>query len=578
MAALGCALLMAACLAGCGADERISEPAAQSQPIRWDQRADDLQAQTLALKSSWKDMLAAAAEDDIPGAKAQWEKIARKNGALRASIGETLEQLGQETSDLQRQLRDMQLVLEWMELAGQLVVSPLLEELLVHPLAQVYVEGGFDTARICGYLTLLEDKMPQLAAAAESRPETEGDLWPAAAGRLLAQYRQEPELFARLRALLRDGRTYLLAVQNTAEPRACGGFPALMSKVRIHNGVLYLGDFQKPEALLIPNVPGAANVTVEETKLSRGTMNISWNAVYCPDFPRVAGIWALCDREAQQGEKVDGVISVTPDIVQRVLDAAGERIKLFNGFLMEPDTAMQVLQHDLYYRYFGAVYVGNRDIISGQLFSDAVKKTVRTVQENMTPRDILGYLDAAEAARRDRTLMLWMADAEEQAFLTRMGLDGGLNADPQNPQAGVYFNGTLSGKMGWYLKMDTEMGSGQRNADGSYTYPVTVTFADTLTAEELKDSSQYITGVNGAITGCAYFAAPAGGTVSDFSVSRGNAVESAQYGELALGFLREMTIKPDSPLTVHYRITTAPGVETVPTFSKTPTIQEILRR
>ena len=186
----------------------------------------------------------------------------------------------------------------------------------------------------------------------------------------------------------------------------------------------------------------------------------------------------------------------------------------------------------------------------------------------------MAYLSIAKDAFEDRTLMLWAKDEGEQALIRKLGWDASLNDDPRNPWAGVYFNCTIASKMGWYLAVDTQLGSGTRNEDGSYTYPMTVTFTNTITAEEVRSAQAYITsGAGGTYTGSAYFFAPAGGTVSDFQAP-GAYVQKDTYHDLELGFISSFSIAPGKSLTVTYNLTTAPGVDTVPVISRTPTMQE----
>ena len=171
--------------------------------------------------------------------------------------------------------------------------------------------------------------------------------------------------------------------------------------------------------------------------------------------------------------------------------------------------------------------------------------------------------------------MIWMKDEQEQAFIKRMGWSGGLNQDPMKPEAGVYYNCILSSKMGWYVMMDTQMGERVKNEDGSYTYPITVTLANNATKEELRTAIEYITGgQGGAITSAAYFFAPAGGTVSDFTSSNGKTVQIKTYNGYTLGFMNRFSLKPSEPITITYNVTTAPGAEEMLTFSKTPTAQD----
>ena len=81
-------------------------------------------------------------------------------------------------------------------------------------------------------------------------------------------------------------------------------------------------------------------------------------------------------------------------------------------------------------------------------------------------------------------------------------------------------------------------------------------------------------GQGGNITSAAFFFAPAGGTVSDFVASNGQKIQIKTYNGLELGFMDRFALKPDIPIVITYNVTTAPGVETPLTFSKTPTAQD----
>ena len=212
--------------------------------------------------------------------------------------------------------------------------------------------------------------------------------------------------------------------------------------------------------------------------------------------------------------------------------------------------------------------------ITSQLFADTAKKTLQLVMENLEIGDLMEYVSIAKECIDDRTFMLWMADETEQSIISTLGWNGGLNKDPEKPQAGVYYNCTVASKMGWFLVMDTEMGERVKNEDGSYTYPITVTLSNTITEEEYQAATWYITGGNRFIGGSTYFFAPAGGTVSDFTTSNHVNIRLDTYHDLQLGYMQIYNIYPGEPVTITYNVTTAPGVETPLEFSKTPTVQE----
>ena len=393
---------------------------------------------------------------------------------------------------------------------------------------------------------------------------------------LVSLYQQNPTALTALKGMLgmEGNRTYLLAAQNSAEIRASGGFPGAMGVLRIQDGILTIQDFKKVYDVLSSYTPTEAQVTNQETNLFHGGLSAPRDADYCPDFERVAYIWAL-GYEAKQKEAVDGVISMTPVLVQRLLNVIGEEITLFDGLTMDGSNACRVLQYDLYYKYFGSEYVANRAILADQLFADAAKKTMLLLLDHLDGEALTGYLDVAGESLDDRTMMIWMKDEEEQSIICKLNWDGGLNSDPEKPEAGVYVNCTIASKMGIFLEMDTQAGERTQNADGSYTYPITVTFRNSITREEINQAAAYITGgASGGFSGSAYFFAPAGGTVGNFASESPVYIREETYHDLALGYLQSLYIGPGQSLTITYDITAAPGVDTELTFSKTPTIQD----
>jgi hypothetical protein len=395
---------------------------------------------------------------------------------------------------------------------------------------------------------------------------------------LLALYHEYESMLPFLREFLgmEEDRLYLVAAQNSSEIRASGGFPGSIGTIRIQDGVLTLGDFKSVTYMLSAATPKEIRITQEERQLFHYLSGIQTprDSDLSPDFERVGHIWALA-YEAKNNEPVAGVISVTPHIVERLLAVMGTEIELSDGLVINGENAMKVLQHDVYYKYFGRSAVGNGNAASDLIFAEAAQKTMKALTENLSLSDILDYLPVAKESFEDRTLMLWMKEESEQAFVVEMGWSGGLNRDPEKPEAGVYYNCILPSKMGWYVMMDTSIGERTKNEDGSYTYPVTVTFYNNATVEEIKTAQTYISGgLEGMIRSVAYFFAPAGGTVSDFSASNGQKIKLTTYNGLELGFMDEFLLKPDTPITITYLVTTAPGAEEPLTFSKTPTAQD----
>ena len=486
---------------------------------------------------------------------------------------------------VQKQLENIQDVLDLIDTLNGQILQPATDLLRANPLDGLSTPDGVRVDALGKYIDFVGGLMPdveKLVAQAQtvdlSVVDANGDLQKklTQAEELVSLYQQNPAALTALKAMLgmEGNRTYLLAAQNSAEIRASGGFPGAMGVLRIQDGILTIQDFKKVYDVLSSYTPAEAQVTNQETNLFHGGLSAPRDADYCPDFERVAYIWAL-GYEAKQKEAVDGVISMTPVLVQRLLDVMDEEITLFDGLTMDGSNACRVLQYDLYYKYFGSEYVANRAILADQLFSDAAKKTMLLLLDHLDGEALSGYLDVAGESLDDRTMMIWMKDEEEQAIIRKLDWDGGLNSNPEKPEAGVYVNCTIASKMGIFLEMDTQAGERMQNADGSYTYPITVTFHNSITREEINQAAAYITGgASGGFSGSAYFFAPAGGTISNFASESPIYIREETYHDLSLGFLQSLHIGPGQSLKITYDVTTAPGVETELTFSKTPTIQD----
>lgn len=545
----------------------------------------DLLKAVLTLKGDLKQSVEDLKEQNLDSAAARLTAAEEKTDTVRGSLEATIINLGDGMPAVQKQLENIQDILDLIDTLNGQILQPATDMLRTNLLDGLYTPDGVRMDALEQYIDFADGLMPtveKLVAQAQtvdlSVVDSDGDLQEKLdqVEELVSLYQQNPAALTALKAVLgmKGNRTYLLAAQNSAEIRASGGFPGAMGVLRIQDGILTVQDFQKVYDVLSPYTPTEAQITVQETNLFHGGLSAPRDADYCPDFERVAHIWAL-GYEARQKEAVDGVISMTPALVQRLLNVIDGEITLFDGLTMNGSNACRVLQYDLYYKYFGREYVSNRTVLTDQLFSDAAKKMILLLMDHLDGEALTGYLDVAAESLADRTMMIWMKDEAEQAIIRELNWDGGLNSDPERPEAGVYVNCTVASKMGIFLEMDARAGERIQNADGSYTYPITVTFHNSITREEINRATEYITGgAGGGFSGSVYFFAPAGGTIGNFASDSPIYIEETTYHDLSLGFLRSLQIGSGRSLTITYDVTTAPGVETELTFSKTPTLQD----
>lgn len=465
------------------------------------------------------------------------------------------------------------------------MIKPALAVIQDYPLDSIKVgDEGFNTYTMDAYIGLLEELNPAINDIIGYLDDIN---IPESLGGKVTEYTDKMTLITDayavaedylplLKAFLGGGsdRTYLLAAQNSTEIRAGGGFPGSVGTITIVDGVLTIGDFNSVYDVLPYGTPASVGPSELEDTLFGNWMHYPRDASFNPDFERVAQIWAKAYGN-KSNTNVDGVISLTPTIIQRLLSYMGE-VQLSDGTVLNGENATQMLQHDLYYKYFNnASYTDGTNDVVDSLFAETAKTTMSRLVDDFDLNKIAGYLSVFNAGAEDRTIMMWMADETEQQYVRDVGCSGGLNDNPENPEIGVYISGSDPCKLGWYVNVNTQIGEAQVNEDGTRTYDVTVTVENTIDNNTIKTAGTYILGsYEGAWRGYIHLFAPAGGTISDVKADSNGGFRKSKYENLEVAYNLNVMIYPQKSMNITYKVTTAEGVTTVPEVSMTPTLQE----
>lgn len=257
-------------------------------------------------------------------------------------------------------------------------------------------------------------------------------------------------------------RTYLLLVQNNAEPRAGGGIVGSVLHLRAENGALEVLE-QRPGAAL--GDLGSPIAALDDAELSLFGPTLATdlrNVTFTPHFPRTGELaQAIWEREV--GGTIDGVAAVDVRTLAHLLEATGP-VPLPAGPVAEEagaeltaDNAVEVLLNTVY-----RVYEDDEE--QDEFFV----ATTGTVVERLTAGGANGadLLAALSAATGERGLMLWSAHAQEQALLTGTALAGEVVPSGEAPVFGVYVNDGNVAKTGYYLQAQVELGPEVCRPDG----------------------------------------------------------------------------------------------------------------
>lgn len=424
---------------------------------------------------------------------------------------------------------------------------PLTAALQQTPMDDLVVDGAIDVESLSILLSAIEDAAPAMQSCTErldALPDMNIEQLQSVIGPAKEKLDGVNDSFqaaAGIAPIAADllgangNRTYLLAAQNSAELRASGGFPGSVGTLSISDGRISLGSFATVYDMLNEDTSSAITITDEEKALFYGYTRYSWDNSYNPDFSRVGEIWATSYNE-RHNTHIDGVISLSPSIVQKLLSSLKTSVTLSDGTVLDGSNATKVLEHDLYWKYLSEQAAVSGSVganITDALFSEAAGLTFDKVLNNFDSNTLTALSNVMVEGIGDREVMAWMSDSSEQAAMEGIGATGTLDAaTQQEPTLGVFSNIWLSSKLGWWFGLDTKVGAVQTSADGTRTYHVTTTLSNYLSSDDLSNGGSYILSsadFSGQIDPFVYFYAPAGGKIENIQASNGAQFSEAEY-------------------------------------------------
>ncbi|WP_062387935.1 DUF4012 domain-containing protein [Demequina iriomotensis] len=254
-------------------------------------------------------------------------------------------------------------------------------------------------------------------------------------------------------------RTYLVMVQNNAEPRATGGIPGAVISLAVDDGRMEMSTYSSAGPLTKPE--GVGGLTDDEARIFGDLMEIyPQDVTFTPEYPRAAEqmtrFWA-----AEYGTEVDGVISVDPVALGWMLEGA-DPVEV-GPFSITGDNLAQVMLNESYLEYPDPQ---DQDAFFGRASSELFG---RIVSGDGTALE--GVERSIEAGR----FMVWSAHEDEQDLLDRTAIAGAFLE--RDDAVGVFVNDGSESKIGYYVDVETTL-TNRMCTDGSLagqTVDVTLT-------------------------------------------------------------------------------------------------------
>lgn len=230
---------------------------------------------------------------------------------------------------------------------------------------------------------------------------------------LLSGFEKNETLFVEL--LGGNGpRTYLFLLQNNHELRATGGFIGSYALVDVNDGVIrrfFVDGIFNPDGQLKENIVPPKPIQ----KISAGWSLHDSN--WFPDFPTSAEK-AIFFYEKTGGPTVDGVVTLTPTVMQKLLSVIGPITLPQYGLTVDAENFIPVIQEQVEVKYDKEHNEPKKVLVD---LSAALFERVFSLQDRKTSRQ-LG--EALIAGLNEKHMLIYMRHPDTERLIDEVGWSG----------------------------------------------------------------------------------------------------------------------------------------------------------
>ncbi|MDP1883794.1 MAG: DUF4012 domain-containing protein [Candidatus Moranbacteria bacterium] len=248
------------------------------------------------------------------------------------------------------------------------------------------------------------DKRAQFAGLKNQLPET---------NRFLAEFIGNSQIFTDV--LGGNGpRKYLFLFQNNQEMRATGGFIGTYGVLDIFNGNVrrfFIDGIYNPDGQLrekvVPPVP------IQKISAAWSLHDSNW----FPDFPKSAekAAWFY---EKTGGPTVDGVITMTPTVMQKMLEITGPIELPEYGVTVDKDNFIEKIQYEVEVDYDKELNKPK------QILADLAPKILDRLFNVRNFSDIARTADVLSESLNEKQILIYSKNYEIESVLSKQGWSG----------------------------------------------------------------------------------------------------------------------------------------------------------
>ena len=211
-------------------------------------------------------------------------------------------------------------------------------------------------------------------------------------------------------------RKYLFLFQNNQEMRATGGFIGTYGVMDIFNGNVrrfFIDGIFNPDGQLrekvIPPVP------IQKISAAWSLHDSNW----FPDFPKSAekAAWFY---EKTGGPTVDGVITMTPTVMQKLLDISGPVELPEYGVTVDKDNFVEKIQYEVEVDYDKELNKPK------QIIADLAPKILDKIFNARSFSDMTKTMNVLSESLNEKQILIYSKNSEIENVLSRQGWSGEL--------------------------------------------------------------------------------------------------------------------------------------------------------
>lgn len=258
-------------------------------------------------------------------------------------------------------------------------------------------------------------------------------------------------------------RTYLFLLQNNHELRATGGFIGSYALIDVNQGVIrrfFVDGIFNPDGQLKENIVPPKPIQ----KISAGWSLHDSN--WSPDFPTAAEK-AIFFYEKTGGPTVDGVITLTPTVMQKLLAVIGPIELPQYGVTVDADNFIPVIQEQVEVKYDKELNEPKKILVD---LSRELISRVFALQDRATSRRIA---EALMAGLNEKHILMYMRHEPTQHLIDEVGWSGRVLSTSKDYLSVIHSN--INGYKTDGVIDETIRHRAEIASDGSVTDTVTIT-------------------------------------------------------------------------------------------------------